>query len=199
MDTSCIILAGGKGARLGYNKVLETVGSRSLLEQVIYRVSPLCSKIIVVTAQEQAIPHIYPGLKIITDILPKKGPLGGIYSGLKSSDSRYNLVVACDMPFLNQDLLHYLLQLASAFDLVVPRLGEKLEPLHAVYAKSCIAPIEHMLEQDNLSANKLAQSVNTRYVDIDEIDKFDPEHLSFFNINTKADLDKARELIRRDE
>ena len=56
-----------------------------------------------------------------------------------------------------------------------------------------------MLEQDNLSANKLAQSVNTRYVDIDEIDKFDPEHLSFFNINTKDDLDKARELIRRDE
>ena len=199
MDISCIILAGGKSSRLGHDKVLETIGNRNLLEQAILQVSPLCNDIIIVTAQEQALHHIYPKSRVVTDIFPLTGPLGGIYSGLKNSYSLYNLVVACDMPFLNRELLGYLLQIAVDFDLVVPRVGKNLEPLHAVYARSCIKPIEDMIKQNNLSANRLAKSVKTRYVETDEIDRFDPEHMSFININTEADLEKARELIGRYE
>jgi len=103
------------------------------------------------------------------------------------------------MPFLNRELLGYLLQIAVDFDLVVPRVGKILEPLHAVYARSCIKPIEAIIKQENLSAKRLAKSVKTRYVETDEIDRFDPEHMSFFNINTEADLEKARELIGRYE
>ena len=86
------------------------------------------------------------------------------------------------------------IQLADGFDLVTPRLGNLVEPLHAVYSKACLAPIENLLKQDNLKVSELLALVKVRYVEAKEINQFDPEHLSFFNINTKADLKTAREL-----
>jgi len=198
LETSCIVLAGGKSLRLGFDKVLETVGNRSLLQLVISGVASLSREVIIVTTSEQTIPQSidYSRLKVVTDIYPGKGPLGGIYTGLATSTSFYNLVVASDMPFLNQALLRYMIQLSANFDLVVPRVGKLVEPLHAVYTKSCLAPIEHMIRQDKLSVNQLFPLVKTRYVEAEEIERFDPRHLSFFNVNTKADLKKARELAR---
>ena len=200
MDTSCIILAGGKGLRLGRDKVLETIGKRSLLEQVISCVSLICTDISIVIAQESVIPKFTSHLntRILTDTYADKGPLAGIHAGLIASNSLYNLVVASDMPFLNQDLLRYMIELATDFDMVVPRVDNLVEPLHAVYSKNCLAPIEDMLKQDKLSVYQLLNSVKVRYVETKEIERFDPEHLSFFNINTKADLDKARGLAKRE-
>ena len=201
METSCIVLAGGKSLRLGYDKVLETIGNTSLLERVIYRVSLLSSEVIIVTANEPTNLELvdYPKLRILCDTYPGKGPIGGIYTGLVISTSFYNLVVASDMPFLNQNLLHYMIQLSANCDLVVPRVGNLVEPLHAVYTKKCLATIEQMIKQDKLSVNQLFHLVKTRYVEAEEIERFDPKHLSFFNINTKADLKRARELARRCE
>ena len=186
--------------RLGYDKALETVGNKSLLQRVISCVSPLGSDIILVTARElTTIQSIdYPKLRVVTDIYPGKGPLVGIYTGLVTSTLFYNLVVASDMPFLNQALLRYMIQLSTNFDIVVPRVGNLVEPLHAVYTKSCSAPIEQIIKQGKLSVNKLFSLVRVRYVEAEEIERFDPKHLSFFNINTKADLEKARELARGD-
>ena len=200
MNISCIVLAGGKGLRLGKDKVLEIVGSKCLLEHVISSISPLCQDIIIVIAAKQTVPQSvsHPKLRVAVDILPDRGPLGGIYTGLLTSDTFYNLVVACDMPFLNQDLLLYLLQSAVNFDIAIPRRNNQVEPLHAVYTKNCLAPIEDMIKQDRLSVNKLLGSVKTRYVEAEELDRFDPGHLSFFNINTEADLKKARELVKGD-
>ena len=198
METSSIVLAGGKSLRLGSDKVLETIGKRSLLQLVVSRVTSLSQEVIIVTAGEQNISKSVDcsKLKVVTDIYPDKGPLGGIYTGLAASASFYNLVIASDMPFLNQDLLRYMIQLSVDFDLVVPRVGNLVEPLHAVYTKKCSAPIEQMVKQNRLMINQLFPLVKTRYVKASEIEKFDPRHLSFFNINTKADLKKARELAR---
>ncbi len=200
MSTNGIILAGGKSSRFGYNKILETIGKRSLLQLVIERLSPLCDEIILVTAAEQAIPRFvnFPAPIIVKDILPERGPLGGIYTGLNQSTSSYNLVVACDMPFLNRELLRYQLQIAEDYDLVIPRIGNKIEALHAVYTRINISLIEQMLRQNRLSVQELSKMVRVRYVESDEIDRFDPEHLSFFNVNTRADLARARELVRRE-
>ncbi len=198
MDISCIVLAGGKALRLGRDKVLETVGNRSLLQRVILSLSLFKSDIIMVTAAEQSLPQLvdYPKLKVVTDIYPGKGAMGGIYTGLTVSGSPYNLVVACDMPFLNQALLRYMMHLAGDFDLVIPRLSDKVEPLHAIYSKDCLAPIENLLKQGSLSIIELLSLVRVRYVEAEEINRFDPKHLSFFNINTEADLKMARELAR---
>jgi len=120
LDISCVVLAGGKGLRLGHEKALDFIGNRSLLERVLSHLSLFNSDILVVTALKQTYPQLigYPKLKAVTDIYFNKGPLGGIYTGLKASDSFYNLVVACDMPFLNQALLYYMIQILAGFDLV---------------------------------------------------------------------------------
>jgi len=200
LDISCIVLAGGKGSRLGYDKTVETVGNRTLLEWVVCCLSLFSSDIIIVTAGDQPSAQFtsYPRLRTVADIYPGKGPLGGIYTGLATSDSFYNLVIACDMPFLNQALLRYMIQLSASFDLIVPRLGNFVEPLHAVYSKGCLSPIEGLLKQGNLQITPLFTLVRTRYVEAKEIDRFDPRHLSFFNINTEADLARARELATGD-
>jgi len=201
LDISCIVLAGGKGLRLGYDKTLETVGNRSLLQWVIFCLSSFNSDIIIVTDTEQPFPQFAgcPKLTAVTDTYPGKGPLGGIYTGLAISGSFYNLVVACDMPFLNRALLSYMIQLSVNFDLVVPRLGNMVEPLHAVYSKDCLPTIEYLLRQGNLRVAELFNLVRVRYVEAEEINRFDPNHLSFFNINTKADLEMARELVKSDD
>ena len=138
-------------------------------------------------------------MRIVTDIYPGKGSLGGLYTGLTASNSFYNLVVACDMPFLNQALLCYMVQLSVGFDAVVPRLGSMVEPLHAVYSRGCLATVERLLKQDNLKVRDILPLIRVRYVETEEIDMFDPEHLSIFNINTEADLEKARELAKEEK
>ena len=185
--------------RLGRDKIQETVGADSLLQRVLSQLTPFNRDIIIVTADKKSLPQFngYPRYRVVTDIYPGKGALGGIYTGLVKSSSTYNLVVACDMPFLNQDLLRYMVGLAEGFDLVVPRLGELSEPLHAVYAKNLLVRIERLLKRGVLEVRALFDLVRVRYVEASEIDRFDPQHLSFFNINTEADLDRARQIATR--
>ncbi len=183
---------------MGRDKYGEIVGSSNLLQRVVSQLSSFSHDIIVVTARDKSLSQFTggPGSRIVTDAYPGKGALVGLATGLAASNSHYNLVIACDMPFLSQPLLRYMIGLSAGFDLVVPRVGNMVEPLHAVYAKSCLAPIEGMLEQGNLRVDALFDLVKVRYVETEEIDQFDPQHLSFFNINTRADLEKARQLAK---
>jgi molybdopterin-guanine dinucleotide biosynthesis protein A len=139
-NTGYIILAGGKSSRLGRDKNFETVGNISLLERVMLVISSFDDDIIVATSSGQSFLGLskYKRVRILTDIFPDKGALGGIYTGLIHSNSSYNLVVASDMPFLNKALLKYMIRLAPGFDAVVPRVGCHVEPLLAVYSKKCI-------------------------------------------------------------
>jgi molybdopterin-guanine dinucleotide biosynthesis protein A len=199
LSTSGIILAGGKSLRLGHNKVFETIGHKNLLDLVVEWVAPLTDEVILVITDERAVPqHInHSEFKVVTDIYPGKGPLGGIYTGLVHSSSFKNLVVASDMPFLNQALLRYMIQIAAGFDVVVPRVGHLVEPLHSVYSKNCAAPIKQMIDKGRLSVSQLLSQVRTRYLEAAEIERFDPQHLSFFNVNTIDDLRRAREIARK--
>ena len=85
-------------------------------------------------------------------------------------------------------------QKASAFDVTVPRIRHRVEPLCAIYSKNCLTSIQSLLESNELQISKLFNMVKVKYIEEDNIDRFDPEHLSFFNINTQAQLDKARKL-----
>ncbi len=195
-DKSFIVLAGGKSTRLGRYKALVTINNESLIQRVVSSLSFFNSDIIIVIAKGQRLPQFtsYPKLRTITDAYAGKGPLVGIYTGLLASASRYNLVVACDMPFLNLDLLGYMLKIPDGFDMVIPRVGSLWEPLHAIYSKSCLSAIEQLLKEGNYTTDQLPSLVKVRYVEAEEIDRFDPKHLSFFNINTRADLERARKL-----
>ncbi len=196
MKVTSIVLAGGKNTRLGRNKAIETIDSKSLIERVVERLSPLTSQLLIVTSRERSNVLAAGKAEILVDLYPDKGPLGGIYTGLMASRSSHSIVMACDMPFLNRALLSYMIQISASFDLIVPRLNNMVEPLHAVYSKDCLAPIEHLLKLGRLSLLELLTLVNVRYVEAEEINRFDPENLSFFNVNTEDDLEKARKLVK---
>lgn len=181
---------------MGRDKALETVDGKSLLQRVVSKLSPFSNDIIIVTAKGKPLSRFNSGLRsrIVADAYPGKGALVGLGTGLAASKAWYNLVVACDMPFLNQALLRYMLELSAGFDLVVPRVAGLVEPLHAVYSKDCLAPIERLLEQGDLRVSQLFELVRVRYVEVEEIERFDPQRLSFFNVNTEADLERAQHL-----
>jgi molybdopterin-guanine dinucleotide biosynthesis protein A len=196
MPRSCIILAGGRSVRLGHDKISEKLLNLSLLEHVVSHIESLVSEIIIVVAGERALPQLESSRKIqtVSDIYPGNGSLGGIHAGLSASSSFYSLVVAADMPFLNKSLLQYIFEISDGFDFVLPRIETFFEPLHAVYSKNCIEPAESIMKQGRKAIIGLFDFVKVRYVEVQEIDKFDPKHLSFFNINTKEDLKMAERL-----
>jgi len=191
-----IVLAGGKSLRLGREKALEEIGGCSLIERVIERLSLLGNEIIVVTSSIDQLPDL--GVKRVIDSYPGKGNLVGIYSGLKEAASSHALVVGCDMPFLNVALLRHLTTLSPGFDVVIPRVDDELEPLHAVYSKDCLAPIEATLGEGKRRIVDFFPAVRVRYIEKAEIERFDPQHLSFFNINSEADLERACALVERE-
>lgn len=162
---------------------------------VVDRLAILGSEIIVATADGQGIPcsSAVP-IKTVADIHPGKGALVGIHSGLTASSSSSAIVVACDMPFLNVGLLRYMVEARGGCDVAVPRIGRMVEPLCAIYSRDCLVPIRRLLQQNELRILKLFSMVDVRYIEEDEIDRFDPEHLSFFNVNTPADLETATKL-----
>jgi len=198
MKVTAIILAGGKNLRLGRNKALETIDGKSLIERVVESLEPLANRILIVTSREQPdLSVIKQSARLVVDFYPDRGPLGGIYTGLSTSQSSHSIVVACDMPFLNAKLLQYMVELCGDFDAVVPRLGERMvEPLHAVYSKSCLDNMKAQLERNQLSINYFLNTVCVRYVERAECQRFDPQLLSFFNINYPSDLDKAIALAK---
>jgi molybdopterin-guanine dinucleotide biosynthesis protein A len=195
---TAIILAGGKSLRLGRSKLLETIEGKSLIQWVVDRLASLSTEIIIATAHGEAIPcSSAVRIKTVADIYPGKGPLGGIHSGLIASSSSRAIVVGCDTPFLSVSLLEYMAQTLGDSDVALPRIGEIIEPLCAVYSKNCLVPIQELLERDERQIRRLFSMVKVRYVEEDEINRFDPEHLSFFNINSQADLDRARKLATK--
>ncbi len=193
---SSIVLVGGRSLRLGRDKAVEVLGGKSIIQRVLECLAPLSREILVVAAQDQPAPELgpVPGTRLLVDVLPGKGALGGLYTGLLAASSEHSLVVACDMPFLNRDLLKYMISLCPGYDVVIPRVGGLVEPLHAIYSKHCLASIEDLFRRNERQIFQFYPQVRTRHVEEEELDRFDPRHLSFFNINTPADLERARDL-----
>jgi molybdopterin-guanine dinucleotide biosynthesis protein A len=195
-DLTSIVLAGGRGKRFGRDKLSEMVGDRTLLQRVIDYLDGLSSQILVVIAQGQSQPSVsLTSAQVIVDLYPEKGALGGIYTGLVASRSFHSLVVAADMPFLNTPLLRHMIESSPNYDVVIPRIDDTLEPLHAIYSKNCLPYMQQQIERDEFKIRNFFEQVKVRYVEQAEIDQFDPQHLSFFNINTLADLRRARKLL----
>ncbi len=199
MKVTSIILAGGKNVRLGRSKALEALDGKSLIERVVERLRPLTDQMLIVTSRERFNLPVALEAEILVDLYPDKGPLGGIYTGLLASRSSRSIVVGCDMPFLNTELLRYMVGLSRNFDAVVPRLGGGMvEPLHAIYSKSCLDSMKAQLEHDQLKLHSFLSTVRVRYVELAESQKLDPQLLSFFNINCQSDIDRAIALAAKE-
>lgn len=189
---SSIVLAGGRSSRLGRDKAFIEVHGQSLIQRIVDRLRQLSEEIIIVTNEVEKYEQFEA--VVVDDVYPGKGSLGGIFSGLRRASNSHSIVVACDMPFLNLPLLQHMQKLAAPYDVVIPRVGELTEALHAIYSQRCLPHMERQLQEGDLRIIRFFPRVRVRYVEREEIEAYDPEQLSFFNINSKVDLARAREI-----
>lgn len=195
MQVTGIIVAGGKNSRMGTDKALLRVGSRTMVENTIRELEKVANNIMVVTGKPEAFAHL--GLDMVTDIFPNCGPLGGIHAGLTYSSTAVNLVVACDMPFIQPEILKHLAGHGKDYDVVIPRLGTYLEPLTACYNKSCLPVIEDQLRAGRFKITSFFSRVNVMYVDRDKLAQLADIDYVFFNVNTPEDFNRARDLKKK--
>jgi molybdopterin-guanine dinucleotide biosynthesis protein A len=180
-----IILAGGKSSRIGTNKAFLKVGKKTMIEEIVDKFKNIFREIIIITNEVKRFDLLE--VEVIPDIIPSKGPLGGIYTGLVKSDNFLNFVIACDMPFLNQILVNYMLKASSGYDVIVGYYNDRFQPLCAIYSKNCIKPIENQLQKSNLKITEFFKYVRVKTITEAEIRKLDPQGLIFSNINTPED------------
>ena len=188
-DLTVAIMAGGQSSRMGQDKSFVPFEGRPLIEGVVERVAGLGAETMLIT--NKPADYAYLGLPMHSDIIPDMGPLGGIYTAVTHARHPHTLVVACDMPWLNRDLLGYLIGLRHQADIIVPRWGKFPEPLHAIYGKGCLPPIQDQLQSGWLKVVGFYGQVQVRFVDRPEIERFDENGRSFANLNTPEELAKA--------
>ena len=196
---SAIVLVGGLSRRFGRDKAAEVVGGRSLLQHVVDAVSPLAQEVVVVTGRGGFPPPVdWPlPLKLVEDVREGAGALGGLYSGLLAASHPLAVALACDMPLLSLPLLRHLNGLLTdEWDVVMPRWHGREEPLHAFYRRTCVLAIERLLDRGGRRFVDFLPEVRVRYVSQEEIERFDPEGRSFWNVNSREDLARLLPLLR---
>ncbi|MCP4535822.1 MAG: molybdenum cofactor guanylyltransferase [Chloroflexi bacterium] len=178
---------------MGRNKAFLELEGRSLIEVVIERVANVCAEVLVVASDAQ--PYANLGVPVVEDRFRDVGALGGLHAGLEAASHELALVVGCDMPFLNPDLLRAFVGWADGFDAAVLRHGEKgyLEPLHAAYGRACLPAMEAIIRAKRRRIVSFFPNVQTRYVTPADVAPFDPDLRSFRNVNTPEEWEAAQE------
>jgi molybdopterin-guanine dinucleotide biosynthesis protein A len=194
-DVTGIVLAGGQSTRLGQDKALLEIQGRTLVERVIDRLRCVVARIVLVTNSPDRFAFL--ALPTARDRIPGVGTLGGLHAGLGAIDTEYGLVVGCDMPFLSVALLRHIISLRGSHDVVMPCLGKHYEPLHALYARCCLPSFERSILLGERRIMQACAGMFIQYVEEEQITRLDPECLSFFNVNTPEDLERANQVLAR--
>ena len=190
-----VIQAGGQSTRMGEDKALKPFLGRPLIQRVIERVAPLADEILVTTNRPED--YAFLGLRLVPDLVPGRGALGGLYTALASAAGDTVAVVACDMPFASASLLEAAarLMVQEAADVVIAKTSEGYEPFHAVYRRAtCVAAIQSAIDADKWKVIAWFPSVKVRELTPEEVMRFDPSDLCFWNVNTPEDFAEAERL-----
>lgn len=192
MNATAIILAGGKSSRMGTNKALLSMDGKPNIEVIKDQLTPFFSDIILVTNDFEA--YEFLEVPMVKDEYIDKGPLAGIHTGLKNSNTETNFFVACDMPFVSGKLAKYLVELCSTRDGVVPRINGTLHPLFSVFQKSVLPKVERCLQEDRLRIRDLLEQLNILYINEGDLDRVMVGNIEkvFYNMNYPLDYQKAR-------
>ncbi len=180
---------------MGQDKALLSLAGKPLIERVISTVADLGDELIITTNKPESLAYL--GIRMASDRTPSGGALQGLRTALDAASHPQVLVVACDMPFLNGDLLRHLLdRIQEGVDAVVPRNGGYYEPLHAVYRRPTVLPeVEASLAAKIFRLDSFFPRIHILPIEGKELDRFDPQRRSFVNINTLEDLERAAETI----
>jgi molybdopterin-guanine dinucleotide biosynthesis protein A len=195
MRITGVVQAGGKSTRMGGEpKALMDVGGRRIVERVVAAIAPVVDDVLVVTNTPER--YAFLGLPMVGDVYPDHGSLGGIYSGLRAAAGDAAFTVACDMPFLRADVARLVIERLAGVDLAIPRVGEQLETMHAVYAKACLAPMEDCLRAGRLRIVGFFDRVRVREIAEADVRALADPAIVFMNVNTPEELARARALER---
>jgi len=191
-----LLVAGGKSRRMGRDKRFLELGGQPLLQRALSVLQRLFPEVLIAVAEPLS-QLTGQGFRVVLDLIPNCATLGGLYTGLSSASHPRVFAVGCDMPFLNPEAIRRLAGLDAQADVVMPRLATGLQPMHAVYSKSCLPHLERMAKEQRLKVQDLAEAAGLTVKLVPEKDLLDvdPQLLSFFNINTPADLEFARKLL----
>lgn len=181
-----IILSGGKSRRMGENKAFIEIEGVPIIQRIYSLFKELFQEVIIVTNQVELFNNF--DSKIYSDLLPNKGVLGGLYTGLFFSTFHYSFCVACDMPFIRKALVQYIINHIEGEDVIVPRTEDGLQPLHAIYSKNCLDPIKKIMEQGKYKIIDFYNWVNVKIVEEKDFTVLDPLRESFINVNTPEEL-----------
>jgi molybdopterin-guanine dinucleotide biosynthesis protein A len=200
---SVAVLAGGLSRRMGTDKALLRLHEDGppLLAIVLERLQNLTDDLFIVSTPRPVYAEF--GVPVVNDRYGASGPLGGIATSLSAAQHDVCLVVSCDMPFLNRELLTWMASLPQTYDALIPALNGKsrqgssviLQTMHAFYAKSCLPSIEEALRQGQRRTTSFHPGLRIETVEEDKIRIFDPDCLSFTSINSPEDLEGARDRV----
>ncbi len=192
-DLSAAVLVGGQSRRMGENKALLRLepGGPTVIETVVQKLRAVAGDIMLAGCDPE--PYAFLGLPHIPDVEPGIGALGGVHSALTTMTTPHVLIVACDMPFLNADLLRYMAAQPRDYDALVP-VFDRPQPLHAIYAKMSLPLIERSIQAGDLRGTGWLAQANVRAIDRETMRRYDPDLLSCFNMNTPADVAHARRI-----
>jgi molybdopterin-guanine dinucleotide biosynthesis protein A len=198
-EVTAAVLAGGKSRRMGRDKVHLEIRGRTMLGWVLGSLTPLFETVIIIGANAP-VPED-PSIPVCPDLMPGKGSLGGILTALRRSPTEEVFCTACDTPFIRPELVAHLVRLSEGgkWDAVVPAVEEEMEPLCAVYCRRASDVVERDIRQGVRKIKTTLSSLRVRTVDGEELRRFDPELLSFFNVNTPEDLERARAIAAAKE
>ena len=191
-----VVLAGGQSRRMGRDKRFIELGGLTLLDRVCAVLAEIFNEVLVVVAEPTPALRDSPH-RVVIDKIPGCATLGGLYTGLGEAKHNRVFAVACDMPFLNKAVIGRMIDLGSAFDVVMARLGDRLQPMHAIYSKACQSHMYDMIKRSNLKLQDLAANPELRVKVIEEreLRSVDRRLLSFMNVNTPSDLEFARKWL----
>lgn len=196
MRTAALIFAGGKSSRFGSDKSLLTFGGEGIVQRLAARCRPLCDEVLILCGEKEKF-HL-TGIRELPDIVPGRGPLGGLYTGMCGSEAELFLAVACDMPLFDPALAERMLQACGGeYDACAPRNGDRLEPLCAVYRRSALPVIRELLERGENRMGLMLSRIRTRCLERDEWqlrgDGASPGDV-FYNINYPSDYARLKDM-----
>jgi molybdopterin-guanine dinucleotide biosynthesis protein A len=197
IEVTGVLLAGGKSRRMGEDKRYLVVGEQTLLERGLVVLRSIFQEVLVVIAQDS--PPLDVAARVVRDLVPDCGSLGGLYTGLTQATAPCIFVIACDMPFLDQAVIAQFTSRRATADIVMAKLAARLHPMHALYGKRCLPALEQMIRARQLKIQEMVShaSLRVRYVTEADLLTLDPSGRSFQIVNTPADLEVARSLLAR--
>lgn len=187
------ILAGGKSTRMGTDKGLLLFNGNPLILKIIDQLQPVVNKVVIVSNNPDYKQFGYP---VISDIIKDKGPAGGIYTALKRTNSLYNFIISCDMPFVSSRSINFIIRNSFQAQITLPFLHEKTEPLFGVYTKDCLSGWQKLIEQGNIKLQDMITHFDLLILNVDGNELFNDLH--FVNINDKKELTKQLKNINKD-